>query len=132
MEDHIENSTCLQMKPECKREGSARLKDPSQHTKFNHPSADEQRTLESVPTVDRHSSSIRCSGINLIQCVQSLHAKNFKVLMEKIKLGIVVHSCNLHTWDTEAGGSPRVQGQPGLCNKDHLCLRTKSGVREMR
>lgn len=51
--------------------------------------------------------------------------------MEKIKLGIVVHSCNPHTWETEAGGSPRVQGQSGLCNKDHLYLRKKSGVGEM-
>lgn len=65
MEDHIENSTCLQMKPECKREGSARLKDPSQHTKFNHPSADEQGTLESVPTVDRHSRQHKMLGYKL-------------------------------------------------------------------
>lgn len=56
----------------------------------------------------------------MIKCVQNLHAENFKVLMEKIKLGIVVPTCNPSSWETEAGGSPWVQGQPGLCNKANL------------
>jgi hypothetical protein len=31
-------------------------------------------------------------------------------------LGVVVHGCNLSTWETEAGGS-QVWGQPGLHRK---------------
>jgi hypothetical protein len=41
-----------------------------------------------------------------------------------MKLGVVVHSCNLSTQEAEAGGS-LVQGQPGL-HSETLSLKEKN------